>query len=363
MPRDELGIAPARVLERRAEERLHRGEAPLPIALQRAVHEVGDLGRQAGDEAGDARRPLLADLLHHHRRRGRLERTLPGDQLVEHGAEGPDVRAGVDGPAVGLLRRHVRGRADDHAEPRVELAVAVRHARDPEVDELGRDLARGPAREEDVLGLDVAVDDVLPVRGGERAHDRDEDLERLLHREPAARREVAPQAGAVEQLLHDVVRPVAPLPDLEHVDDVGVVDARRRARLAAEAVHHVRSPGDVRVQHLERHVPPDQRVSFGLEHDARRALPELPEQDELPRPPARAGGRRALPPPGIVRTRLHLLSLLASSASSLPYPGPPRSAYSARLQPAPEAWGGRAGSKVGQRTPALGYSRRHDGGT
>ena len=45
-----------------------------------------------------------------------LEETPTGEHFVEHDAEGPDVGAAIDAPALRLLRGHVRRRAENEAE-------------------------------------------------------------------------------------------------------------------------------------------------------------------------------------------------------------------------------------------------------
>ena len=45
------------------------------------------------------------------------EKPLPRQHLVKHDAKRPDIRALVDGPAPRLLRRHVRGGPENHADP------------------------------------------------------------------------------------------------------------------------------------------------------------------------------------------------------------------------------------------------------
>ena len=84
-------------------------------------------------------------------------RALAGEHLVEHDPECPQVAARVDGIASHLLRRHVVWCPEGVAGSR---AVVASHLGDPEVYDLGHAI-RG---EDDVLGLDVAVNDSSLVR-------------------------------------------------------------------------------------------------------------------------------------------------------------------------------------------------------
>ena len=86
--------------------------------------------------------------------------------LVEHDAEGVDVAAPVDSEPLGLLGREV-GRGPHHEPGLGDLLVDADRPGDPEVGHL--DLAVGG--DEDVAGLDVAVDDPVAVRVGERLGD------------------------------------------------------------------------------------------------------------------------------------------------------------------------------------------------
>ena len=56
--------------------------------------------------------------------------------------------------------------------------------RDAEIEDLGDDVPVGIDGEEDVLGLQVAVDDPLRVRVRERREERQDDRQRVLEREP-----------------------------------------------------------------------------------------------------------------------------------------------------------------------------------
>src|SRR5439155_4864774 len=79
-----------------------------------------------------------------------------------------------------LLRAHVAGRPDLLARLRErEAPGSADGARDPEI---GYNRVR--ARQQDVLGLDVAVDDPLGMGERERVGDVARDVQRVFERQP-----------------------------------------------------------------------------------------------------------------------------------------------------------------------------------
>ena len=173
---------------------------------------------------------------------------LAGQQLVEQGAERVDVGAGVDVLAPRLLRRHVRGRAHDvsdrgrgRAGPGVGLLDLV--VADLALAAAGQVLGQAPVddhglaevADHHVGRLDVAVDDALAVRVGDRLghreHVRQEGhalveaallLDELLERPP-------------RDQLHRVVRIARrPAAGLVHRDDARVLQPGGDERLAHE---------------------------------------------------------------------------------------------------------------------------------
>src|SRR5207249_2017747 len=94
---------------------------------------------------------------------------IADEHLVEHGPERIDVGATVDDAIAGrLLGAHVLWCAKRKSGLRDTCASGVRHGeRDAEVRDDG--LTR---LEQDVLGLEVAMNDAVPVRIIERARDR-----------------------------------------------------------------------------------------------------------------------------------------------------------------------------------------------
>ncbi len=109
------------------------------------------------------------------------ERTPAGEHLVQHGAEGPDVRTLVDDLPARLLGTHVRRGAENHPGVRHRGRVIVgdvdmfgdragrgfHRFRQPEVEHLHRAVTSHL----DVRGLQIAMNDPLFVRGFQGVRD------------------------------------------------------------------------------------------------------------------------------------------------------------------------------------------------
>ena len=101
------------------------------------------------------------------------------------------------------------------------------------------------ARDEDVLGLQIAVHDAALVRGGQPARDLNRVVDRLERREPFRLLEADAQRVAFEQ-LHDRVDDAGIVADVVQRQNVGMVERGDRLRFALEARqqvrHHVARP-------------------------------------------------------------------------------------------------------------------------
>ena len=241
-----------------------------------AVVEI--LGDGAIDHGGGRGGDFGAQLLHvghllahvaHGDGDGRLagEGNLPGEHLVEHDAERVEVGLTGDGLSECLLGRDVVGRAE-HA-PGDRQALLGERARDAEV----RDLGTAFLADEHVLGLDVAVHDHALVRGAERARELDRVGDRLGDgQRPLAADELLERL-ALHVLEHDVRRSDARLgavlggllAGVDDGDDVRMVQARDRARLAAKALELIGVRGDLAMHELDRDGPLEHRVKGAVD--------------------------------------------------------------------------------------------------
>ena len=167
-----------------------------------------------------------------------------GQHLVEDDPERVEVGALVDRRAPRLLGREVLRGADDRAD-----LGHLRGAgpRDAEVGHLDVPVAA----DDHVVRLDVAVDDVVAVRLGERAEDLAGELDRRQRRRRALADEQLLQRRPVEVLHRDVVGALR-LAAVVDADDVRMAEARGVARLALEPLDELLVARVALVQHLQR---------------------------------------------------------------------------------------------------------------
>ena len=141
----------------------------------------------------------------------------------------------------------------------------------------------GPHQEQ-ILGLEIAMNDLDRVRRRHRARRLDRDVDGLADAHPLAR-EPPRQRLAVQELHHDVRDFVLDHPDVDHLDDVRVMDGGGRARLIDEPQHQAGTLEVLALQHLHCDAAPQYRMLRQV-HDAHRPvadqLAELVVVDFLP---------------------------------------------------------------------------------
>ena len=213
----------------------------------------------------------------------------PGEHVIEDDAQRVEVAARVERLALRLLGRHVPRRPEHRARLRLhgvhrELAVGVQHLGDAEVEDLDDllvPLVGVDAREEEVVGLEVAVDDPLGVRLGERAQRLPRRLDGLLDPDAPDALDALAERLALEQLHREVEVAVLALAEVEHRDRVRRREQAVGARLAQEARAAHLVDGAVAAQDLDGDVAADGRL-LGAVHRAHRAGAEAREDGEAP---------------------------------------------------------------------------------
>ena len=160
----------------RVEEGARVGEARVAVARERPRDDLGDPLGHGGVVDAHVLRVVHADVDDDLLVGGAGVRRPPREALVEDGAHRPEIRSRVDvGLGLGLLRRHVEGRAQHRAlagervHRRLPLAA---HLGDAEVEDLGEVGVVVAIDQEDVVGLEIAVDDARLVGAVEAAEDQ-----------------------------------------------------------------------------------------------------------------------------------------------------------------------------------------------
>ena len=240
-------LAPGRVT---ISDRRERGAAEV---TGRRVAVVGALGERARDHVVERGRHLRGVVTSARGRLGQLrpqlrlvalarERRAAGEREVEDAAERVDVGPCVEPLAADLLRGHVVDRADPVA--RARLAVdRERVLGEPEVGQVH--VVRGT--EQDVGGLDVAMDEPGAVGGVERRAELGDHAGRAGRLEGAALAHQRAQVPALDVTHRDVRDPVL-LARVVDGDDVRMVDRRRELATRAGSAVASRRPRPARAR-------------------------------------------------------------------------------------------------------------------
>jgi hypothetical protein len=166
-----------------------------------------------------------------------------------------------------LLRRHVAVRAHHHAGVG-EARAAIVQARDPEVGDLRTKLAASSLPEENVGGLQIAMNDPRGVEVSHGGEDRKDDFERRGQGERLLPFETLGEALPLDELHDQKRRPVLD-PEVEDVHDVRMTNLGGGATFPQKAGARdcrLGCIGGEGVEHLDRN-PPAERLVVRLEDD------------------------------------------------------------------------------------------------
>ncbi len=218
----------------------------IAVFLQRLADDAFHLPGQVRIEPDRRRGQPFQNCIEDQRRSVPAKREGSGRHLIQHRAKRKQIAARIEFLAFGLLGRHVShgphgrsgtgqvvfahgGRLREHSR-RVHAAAADRSdLGQSEVQHLGM-TALG---DENVGGLDVAVNDALGMRGVERIGNLDREREQRVHLQRTPGDHVL-QSHAV-QIFHGDERLAILLADVVNGADVGMVQRRSRLRLALKA--------------------------------------------------------------------------------------------------------------------------------
>ena len=109
------------------------------------------------------------------------------------------------------------------------------------------------ARQQNVLGLDVAVDHPLRMREGERVRDVAGDVKGVLERQLALAQQAQPQRLPL-YVRHDVVEQPAGFPGREDRHDVRMAELGGEVHFTEEALTQ-EPTAELRGEHLDRDAP------------------------------------------------------------------------------------------------------------
>jgi len=264
----------------------HRAE-PASSAMRRAIADPASLiesGKEGYEIAGRG--------FHRFGRRPLVECPAAGQHLVEHDSEGEEIGAMVRRGAAHLLRRHVPDRAEESARRRLRRTrrgggvlrqETVEALGEPEVQDL-----HGPlTRDENVLGLQVAVHDPLVVDRRQRPREVARPFQRLRPRNGAPL-EALPKRLPFDQLGHDERRGAVHA-DVVNGHDVRMGQRGDGPRLARESRERAGVVRQLLGEDLHGHVAPEAVVPRAIH----RGCAAPAERRHYPVGPQAVSGREA----------------------------------------------------------------------
>src|SRR5437773_4219752 len=248
---------------------------PLVQALrERPQHNRVHFARQRRVHRPGCRPGRLHNLQRERRGARPDERQLPGQHLEQDDAERKNIGPMIDLFAERLFGRHVgdrarhRGRTGRRRRGGPGRVLPRRASRGPRRQTEVEDLRVALGRDDDVGGLDVAMDDAFGLRVGERVGNLNGEIDRAagVHR-PSANHALQRLAG--DELERQKDLPLI-LADLIQRRDVGVGQRRGRARVEEKPLAASRIIRDLRRKHPDRDGTAEPRVpgAVDLTHPA-----------------------------------------------------------------------------------------------
>jgi hypothetical protein len=155
--------------------------------------------------------------------------------------------------------------------------VLLRQLGDAEVEHLDEVAIVAAPHQHHVVRLEVTMDDANRMRRRQRAPDAIDDVQRAPRPERPRLHHLG-QRAPVEKLHHEVRRAARKLAEVEHIDDVLVVNLRRGARLVEEARHRLRVGRHLAQEHLDRDLATYSWV-LGQIDGPHAAFADLPHDD------------------------------------------------------------------------------------
>ena len=186
-------------------------------------------------------------MLNRHSHRGiPVERHTTGNHLIHDNTQGIDIASSVHVTVSGLLRGSVVNRSH---HIRVD-GVGGGGSGNAEVRYLDLSL-RG---NDNVLGFDIPMNDILLVGRLDAPSHLDGNADGLFEVQPALLFNISLEGNTLHIFHHDIVHAVLAAYIVD-IDNVGMLQTRRRLGLRAEFRHKGHVLGELRLQHLYRDLP------------------------------------------------------------------------------------------------------------